>query len=67
MPHHHHPCPTTPDPTHTCRYIIASKPDEYVFVYYRGQNDAWKGYGGATVYTRSVWAYAALPSPAVDS
>ena len=33
-------------------YIIGSKPDEYVFVYYRGQNDAWKGYGGATVYTR---------------
>jgi violaxanthin de-epoxidase len=34
-------------------YILASKPDEYVLVYYRGQNDAWKGYGGATVYTRS--------------
>jgi len=34
-------------------YVIASKPDEYVFVYYRGANDAWKGYGGATVYTRS--------------
>ena len=34
-------------------YIIASKPDKYVFIYYRGQNDAWKGYGGATVYTRS--------------
>jgi len=34
-------------------YIIGSRPDEYVFVYYRGQNDAWKGYGGATVYTRS--------------
>jgi violaxanthin de-epoxidase len=33
-------------------YIIASKPDKYVFIYYRGQNDAWKGYGGATVYTR---------------
>jgi len=33
-------------------YIIASKPNEYVFIYYRGQNDAWKGYGGATVYTR---------------
>jgi violaxanthin de-epoxidase len=33
-------------------YILASKPDEYVFIYYRGQNDAWKGYGGATVYTR---------------
>ena len=23
-----------------------------MFIYYRGQNDAWKGYGGATVYTR---------------
>jgi len=33
-------------------YVLASKPDEYVFIYYRGQNDAWKGYGGATVYTR---------------
>ena len=21
-------------------------------IYYRGNNDAWKGYGGATVYTR---------------
>jgi hypothetical protein len=36
------------------RYILASKPDQYVFVYYRGQNDAWKGYGGATVYTRAA-------------
>eukprot|EP00889_Picochlorum_renovo_P005806 jgi/Picre1/32836/NNA_008166.t1 len=35
-------------------YIIASKPDAYVFIYYRGQNDAWKGYGGATVYTRDA-------------
>eukprot|EP01024_Parvocaulis_polyphysoides_P059672 TRINITY_DN6464_c0_g3_i1.p1 TRINITY_DN6464_c0_g3~~TRINITY_DN6464_c0_g3_i1.p1 ORF type:complete len:435 (-),score=54.31 TRINITY_DN6464_c0_g3_i1:337-1572(-) len=34
-------------------YIIASKPDDYVFVYYKGNNDAWKGYGGAVVYTRS--------------
>lgn len=34
-------------------YIIAQKPDEYVFVYYRGNNDAWKGYGGAVVYTRA--------------
>lgn len=33
-------------------YILASKPDEYVFIYYKGENDAWKGYGGATVYTR---------------
>ncbi|WPT17766.1 Violaxanthin de-epoxidase [Picochlorum sp. SENEW3] len=35
-------------------YIVASKPDAYVFIYYRGQNDAWKGYGGATVYTRDA-------------
>lgn len=35
-------------------YILASKPDNYVFVYYRGENDAWKGYGGATVYTRAA-------------
>jgi hypothetical protein len=34
------------------RYILAYKPDDYVFIYYRGQNDAWVGYGGATVYTR---------------
>lgn len=33
-------------------YILASKPDQYVVIYYRGNNDAWKGYGGATVYTR---------------
>lgn len=41
-----------------CRYIISSKienkPDDYVFVYYRGRNDAWDGYGGAVVYTRSA-------------
>ncbi|KAJ0013829.1 hypothetical protein Pint_20236 [Pistacia integerrima] len=38
-------------------YILSSKiennPDDYVFVYYRGSNDAWDGYGGAVVYTRS--------------
>ena len=33
-------------------YVLASKPNEYVLVYYKGGNDAWKGYGGATVYTR---------------
>ena len=33
-------------------YILASKPDAYVVVYYRGANDAWSGYGGAVVYTR---------------
>lgn len=38
-------------------YILASKPDQYVFVYYKGNNDAWRGYGGAVVYTRA----AALP------
>lgn len=40
-----------------CRYILSSKiqnePDDYVFVYYRGSNDAWDGYGGAFLYTRS--------------
>ncbi|KAL2227835.1 UNVERIFIED_CONTAM: Violaxanthin de-epoxidase, chloroplastic [Sesamum indicum] len=28
--------------------------DDYIFVYYRGRNDAWDGYGGAVVYTRSA-------------
>lgn len=39
-------------------YILSSKienkPDDYVFVYYRGRNDAWDGYGGAVLYTRSA-------------
>ncbi|XP_071920818.1 violaxanthin de-epoxidase, chloroplastic-like isoform X1 [Coffea arabica] len=39
-------------------YILSSKienkPDDYAFVYYRGRNDAWDGYGGAVVYTRSA-------------
>lgn len=30
-----------------------NKPDDYIFIYYRGRNDAWDGYGGAVVYTRS--------------
>ncbi|KAI3925995.1 hypothetical protein MKW98_028131 [Papaver atlanticum] len=38
-------------------YILSSKiennSDDYVFVYYRGRNDAWDGYGGAFLYTRS--------------
>ncbi|KAL0902857.1 hypothetical protein M5K25_028472 [Dendrobium thyrsiflorum] len=38
-------------------YILSSKvenkPDDYIFIYYRGRNDAWDGYGGAVVYTRS--------------
>lgn len=42
-------------------YVLAFKPDEYVFIYYQGQNDAWIGYGGATVYTRS----ASLPAEAI--
>ncbi|XP_068665128.1 violaxanthin de-epoxidase, chloroplastic-like [Aristolochia californica] len=33
---------------------IESKSDDYIFVYYRGRNDAWDGYGGAVVYTRSA-------------
>lgn len=39
-------------------YILSSKventPDDYIFVYYRGKNDAWDGYGGAVLYTRSA-------------
>uniref|UniRef100_A0A5B7BTH7 Putative violaxanthin de-epoxidase n=1 Tax=Davidia involucrata TaxID=16924 RepID=A0A5B7BTH7_DAVIN len=39
-------------------YILSSKvenkQDDYIFVYYRGRNDAWDGYGGAVVYTRSA-------------
>ncbi|KAI5648883.1 hypothetical protein M9H77_34888 [Catharanthus roseus] len=39
-------------------YILSSrienKPEDYVFVYYKGRNDAWDGYGGAVVYTRSA-------------
>nr|CAB3484269.1 unnamed protein product [Digitaria exilis] len=38
-------------------YIISSKvenkDDDYIFVYYRGRNDAWDGYGGSVLYTRS--------------
>jgi violaxanthin de-epoxidase len=40
------------------RYILSSKienkQDDYIFVYYRGRNDAWDGYGGAVLYTRSA-------------
>jgi len=39
------------------RYIISSKvenkDDDYILVYYRGRNDAWDGYGGSVLYTRS--------------
>lgn len=34
-------------------YVVSWKPDEYAFIYYKGNNDAWLGYGGATVYTRA--------------
>lgn len=48
-------------------YILGSKfenaDDDYVFIYYKGENDAWKGYGGATVYTRS----SVLPDSIVPS
>lgn len=33
---------------------MENQPDDYIFVYYRGSNDAWDGYGGAVVYTRSA-------------
>ncbi|XP_019418765.1 PREDICTED: violaxanthin de-epoxidase, chloroplastic [Lupinus angustifolius] len=33
---------------------IENRADDYIFVYYRGRNDAWDGYGGAFVYTRSA-------------
>ena len=35
------------------RYILAARDQQYVVVYYRGSNDAWDGYGGAVVYTRT--------------
>ena len=31
-----------------------SKTPPFAFVYYRGSNDAWDGYGGAVVYTRDA-------------
>ncbi|XP_059072759.1 violaxanthin de-epoxidase, chloroplastic [Cryptomeria japonica] len=38
-------------------YIISSnienKPNDYIFIYYQGKNDAWEGYAGAVVYTRT--------------
>lgn len=40
-----------------CRYILSSnienKPNDYIFIYYQGKNDAWEGYSGAIVYTRT--------------
>jgi len=32
-------------------YIVDMEPNEFIYVYYRGSNDAWDGYGGAVVYT----------------
>jgi violaxanthin de-epoxidase len=34
-------------------YILDAEDDDFVLVYYRGSNDAWDGYGGAFLYTRS--------------
>lgn len=34
-------------------YIVDYEPDDFVLVYYKGSNDAWDGYGGAFLYTRS--------------
>ncbi|KAL8544609.1 hypothetical protein ACS0TY_005000 [Phlomoides rotata] len=33
---------------------VENQPDDYIFVYYRGRNDAWDGYGGSVIYTRSA-------------
>jgi violaxanthin de-epoxidase len=34
-------------------YVLDYDPSEFVLIYYRGSNDAWDGYGGAFLYTRS--------------
>jgi len=34
-------------------YVAAFDKEKYMLVYYRGRNDAWDGYGGAVLYTRS--------------
>ena len=34
-------------------YILDYEKDNFVLVYYKGSNDAWDGYGGAFLYTRS--------------
>ncbi len=41
-------------------YILAFKPDKYALIYYKGNNDAWQGYGGATVYTKCAAAHACV-------
>lgn len=33
-------------------YIVDYEANEFIAIYYRGQNDAWIGYGGAVVYTK---------------
>lgn len=33
-------------------YILDYEPNVFIAVYYRGQNDAWTGYGGGVVYTK---------------
>eukprot|EP00466_Bigelowiella_natans_P009103 jgi/Bigna1/87646/estExt_fgenesh1_pg.C_220169 len=33
---------------------LEGKDTDHVFVYYRGSNDAWDGYGGAVLYTRQA-------------
>ena len=40
-------------------FIVGTKPDVYQFIVYRGNNDAWKGYFGATVYTRHALCFGA--------
>eukprot|EP00971_Amphidinium_carterae_P238254 4729849-Amphidinium_carterae.1 len=39
-------------PATRCR--IPCKEKGFILVYYRGRNDAWVGYGGAVLYTRSA-------------
>lgn len=39
-------------------YILGFKPNKYALIYYKGNNDAWQGYGGATVYTKCAWGIA---------
>jgi len=34
-------------------YVLASEPDAFIVVAYRGHNAAWDGYGGLNVYTRT--------------
>lgn len=33
---------------------VENSPEDYIFVYYKGRNDAWDGYGGSVLYTRSA-------------